>query len=163
MSSISTARLVQRWRIGLIVGGAGMLALSLAILLMTVKPTRYLGIAEWFIAAIIVHDAIIAPLVFLSAVVMRRAARRVPFAVLAIVQGGLVIGGIFTIVLVPEILAQRYAHLFKTLLPLDYGRNLAILWAGTLVVMVLAVIGYLAWRYLAGSSRLKKRPPARQP
>ena len=137
---------MKRARIALILGGGAILLLSAWILLTTVKPTRYIGIAEWFVAAIIVHDAIIAPFVFGVGVVMRKAGRRIPLAVLAIVQGGLVIGAIFTIVLVPEILAQQHAHLFQTLLPFDYLRNLGVLWIGTLAATGLAVVGYCVWR-----------------
>ena len=154
----STAAVLRRWRIGLIVGGAAILILSAVILLTTVNPSRYLGIVEWFIAALIVHDAIIAPVVFGIAVITRKAARRIPLPVLAIAQGGLVVGAIFTIVLVPEILAQRYAHLFSTLLPFDYLRNLGLLWAGTLALTALAILGYFVVRSAVGSRRLKKRP-----
>jgi hypothetical protein len=141
---------VTRARVALIVGGALILLLSGWILLTTVKPTRYIGIVEWFAAAIIVHDAIIAPFVFGVGVVMRKAGKRLPLAVLAIVQGGLVIGAVFTIVLVPEILAQQHAHLFQTLLPFDYVRNLGVLWVGTLVATGVAVVGYYVWRRVSG-------------
>jgi hypothetical protein len=156
-----TAVTMKRWRIGLILGGAALLLLSAWILLTTVKPTRYIGIAEWFVAAIIVHDAIIAPVVFGVGVVMRKVGRQIPLAVLAMVQGGLVIGAVFTIVLVPEILAQQHAHLFQTLLPFDYVKNLGILWVGTLTLTAVAVVAYLIYR--TASSRLKKRPPAPHP
>lgn len=138
-----TSMAVRRWRIGLIVLGVAILLLSGYILLTTVKPTRYIGIVEWFIAAIIIHDALIAPIVFGAGVIMRRMGRRIPLPVLAIVQGGLVIGAVFTIVLVPEILAQRNAHLFETLLPFDYVKNLGILWVGTLLLTAAAVVGYV--------------------
>ena len=139
----SSSTAIRRWRIGLILLGVAILLLSGYVLLTTVKPTRYIGLAEWFIAAIIIHDALIAPIVFGAGVIMRRMGRRIPLAVLGIVQGGLVIGAVFTIVLVPEILAQRNAHLFETLLPFDYVKNLGILWIGTLVLTAVAVVGYL--------------------
>jgi hypothetical protein len=147
---------IRRWRIGLVVVGVAILALSGYLLLTTVRPPKYIGIAEWLIAAIIVHDAIIAPVVFGTGLVMRTLGRRIPLAVLAIVQGGLVIGAIFTIVLVPEILAKRYAHLFETLLPFDYVQNLGILWVGTLVLTAVAVVVYLfVRRYRTASRRVK--------
>lgn len=158
VTSTEASTLVRRWRLGLILLGVAILLLSGYILLTTVKPTRYIGIVEWFVAAIIVHDALVAPIVFGANVVMRRLGRRIPLAVLGIVQGGLVIGAVFTIVLVPEILAQRYAHLFETLLPFDYVRNLGILWVGTLVLTAAAVVVYLI-----ASRRLKKRPSPPQP
>ena len=144
---------MTRARVALIVGGALIVLLGGSILLTTVKPTRYIGIVEWFAAAIIVHDAIIAPVVFAVGVVMRKAGKRLPLAVLAIVQGGLVIGAVFTIVLVPEILAQQHAHLFQTLLPFDYVRNLGVLWVGTLVATGVAVVGYYVWRGVRSRQR----------
>jgi hypothetical protein len=158
MTAIPTSVAVKRWRLGLIGLGVAILLLSGYILLTTVKPTRYIGIVEWFVAAIIIHDALIAPIVFGAGVIMRRLGKRIPLAVLGIVQGGLVIGAVFTIVLVPEILAQRNAHLFETLLPFDYVRNLGILWVGTLVLTGAAVAVYLI-----ASRRLKKRPSPPQP
>lgn len=143
MSAAVPGAVIRRWRIGLIALGGLLLVLSAYILLTTVRPTRYIGIVEWFVAAIIVHDAIIAPVVFGIGVIMRKAGKRIPLPVLAIVQGGLVVGAIFTIVLVPEILAQRNANLFPTLLPFDYVQNLGILWVGTLVLTAFAVVGYL--------------------
>ena len=125
---------MRRARIALIAGGrVDPAARRRGSCCTTVKPTRYIGIVEWFAAAIIVHDAIIAPFVFGVGLVMRKAGRRIPLAVLAIIQAGLVVGAMFTIVLVPEILAQQHAHLFETLLPFDYVRNLGVLWVGTLV------------------------------
>lgn len=146
---------MRRARIALIAGGVLILLLAGWILLTTVKPTRYIGIVEWFAAAIIVHDAIIAPFVFGVGLVMRKAGRRIPLAVLAIIQAGLVVGAMFTIVLVPEILAQQHAHLFETLLPFDYVRNLGVLWVGTLAVTGVAVIAYLVWRGV----RMRPRRP----
>lgn len=151
--AVSSAVLIRRWRAVLILSGGAMLLLSAYLLLTTVKPTHYIGIVEWFVAAIIVHDAIIAPFVFGVGVVMRKAGRRIPLAVLAIVQGGLVIGAIFTIVLVPEILAQQHAHLFQTLLPFDYVRNLGVLWVGTLAATGVTVVGYYVWRALRSRGR----------
>jgi hypothetical protein len=150
VSAISTSTAIRRWRLGLIAIGLAILLLSGYILLTTVRTTAYIGVVEWFIAAIIVHDALVAPIVFAAGVAMRKAGRRIPLAVLAIVQGGLVVGAVFTIVLVPEILAQRNAHLFETLLPFDYVQNLGILWAGTLVLTAATVVGYLVVRRTRG-------------
>lgn len=151
--SASTTTTVTRWRAGLIVLGIAILLLSGYILLTTVRPTKYIGIVEWFAAAIIIHDALIAPIVFGAGLVMRKLGRRIPLPVLVIVQGGLVIGAVFTIVLVPEILAQRNAHLFETLLPFDYVKNLGILWIGTLVLTAAAVGGYLLVRARGARAR----------
>lgn len=144
---------IRRWRVGLIVLGGLMILVSASLLLTTVRPSHYIGIVEWFIAAIIIHDAIIAPFVFAVGLFMRKVGRRIPLPVLAIIQGGLVVGAIFTIVLVPEILAQKYAHLFQTLLPFDYLNNLGVLWVGTLVATAVAVVGYYVWRAVRSGRR----------
>ena len=159
MSAISTSTAVRRWRLGLIVTGLAILSLSGYILLTTVRTPAYIGVVEWLIAAIVVHDAIVAPIVFAAGVVMRKAGRRIPLAVLAIVQGGLVVGAVFTIVLVPEILAQRNAHLFATLLPFDYVRNLGVLWGGTLLLTAAAVVGYLVVRRTRGRASRRLAAP----
>ena len=72
---------VQRWQVGLIVFGVGLLAVGGVVLLMDVKPERYLGILAWFVGALIVHDGIAAMAGFGVSLVMRRAGRRKSYGV----------------------------------------------------------------------------------
>jgi hypothetical protein len=134
---------VRRWQIGLIVVGVALLAVGGVVLLMDVKPERYLGIIAWFIGALIVHDGIAAMVVFGVSVIMRRFQRRIPLAVIAIVQGALVVAAIMTALVVPEILKQQLGSANPTILPLNYGLNLLLFYAGLAVVTAISIAAYL--------------------
>ena len=85
---------------------------------------------------------------------MRRAGRRIPGVVLAIIQGAVVVGAIFTLIVVPEIEAKHLGTRNPTVLPFDYALRLGLLWV---VLAVLAVIAsVIALRIRAG-----RRPSAR--
>lgn len=134
---------IQRWQVGLIAVGIGLLLVGGVVLLMDVNPARYLGIAVWFLGALILHDGVAAMVVFGVSIVMRRAGRRIPLAVIAIVQGALVIGAIVTAIVVPEILKKNIGSANPTILPLDYGLHLVLFYAGLAVATALAIAGYL--------------------
>ena len=134
---------VRRWQIALIVFGVGLLCLGGIVLLNDVTPDRYLGIAAWFIGALVIHDGIAAMVVFGVSIVMRRAGRRIPYAVIAIVQGALVIAAIFTAIVVPEILKKSIGSANSTILPLNYGLNLVLFYAGLAVVTAVGIAIYL--------------------
>ena len=55
------------------------------------RPNRYGGLLVWLIGAVIVHDAILAPLVAGVSLLVAPAGRRVRPAVLAIVQAAVVV------------------------------------------------------------------------
>lgn len=134
---------VQRWQVGLIAAGIALLLVGGVVLLMDVSPARYLGIAVWFLGALILHDGIAAMVVFGVSIVMRRAGRRIPLAVIAILQGALVIGAIVTAIVVPEILKKSIGSANPTILPLDYGMHLVLFYAGLAVATAAAIAGYL--------------------
>ena len=92
------------WQVGLIAFGVLLLGIGGIVLLNDVSPSRYLGIAVWFLGALIVHDGIAAMAVFGVSIVMRRAGRRIPPPVIAIVQGALVVAAIVAALVVPEVL-----------------------------------------------------------
>ena len=93
----------RRWQIALIAVGVGLIGIGGVVLLADVSPTRYLGIAVWFLGALIIHDGIAAMVVFGVSVGMRRVGRRIPLAIIAIIQGALVIAAIVTAIVVPGI------------------------------------------------------------
>jgi MFS family permease len=143
-------------RIGLIVIGVAMLAIGGVVLLTDVSPRRHLGIAAWMLGALVVHDAVIAPVVLFVGALLRRAGRRIPGAVLVIVQVALVVGAVVTALVVPEILKQGIGTENPTVLPLEYGLNLAVFYAGLAVATAAAIVGYLV------ASRAKTRPSRAQ-
>jgi hypothetical protein len=84
--------------------------------------------------------------VFGVSIVMRRAGRRIPLAVIAIVQGALVIAAIFTAIVVPEILKRAIGSANPTILPLNYGLHLVLFYAGLAVVTAAAIVIALVLR-----------------
>jgi uncharacterized membrane protein len=141
----TTTTKIRRWQIGLIAFGIALLIVGVVVLFMGVAPKNYVGIAIWFVGALILHDGIAAMVVFGVSVVMRRAGRRIPLPVIAIVQGALVVGAIVTAIVVPEILKKSLGTANPTILPLDYGLNLVLFYAGLAIVTAVTIVGYLVF------------------
>lgn len=97
------------------------------------QPVRW---AAWFVGAVIVHDLVFTPLVFLMAVL---AVGRVPRAYRPLVQGGLIVSGVLALVSLPFVggFGQRADD--PSALPLPYGRNLMIM-----IVLVWTAVAALA-------------------
>ena len=148
---------MNRWRIGLVILGVALLGLGGVVLLMDVSPARYLGIATWFVGALILHDGVAALVVFGVSIAMRRAGTRIPLPVIAIVQGALVVAAIVTALVVPEILKKGIGTANPTILPLDYGLNLVLFYAGLAIVTAATIGGYLVF-----ARRMKLRPSISQ-
>ena len=156
-------------RVVLIAGGLGLLALGGLALLLDVNPARYVGIALWFAGAIILHDAVIAPAVFVAGLVLRRLGRRLPGAIVVIVQVAIVLLAVVTAIVVPEILKKEIGSANPTILPLEYLSNLVVLYLATGLATLAAISVYVvvtARRQTAGgkadreaASREKSRPP----
>jgi hypothetical protein len=135
---------VRLWRVGLLLLGLALLGAGVVVLMQEVKPTRYVGILSWFIGALIIHDGIIAPTVFLITVVMRKRLSRVPTVVVAIIQGALVVGGIITLIVVPEILKKWIGTLSSSILPQNYVLHLGLFYVALVLLTVLAIVAYRA-------------------
>ena len=140
----------------ILIGTAGLL-FGLYVLFDTVRITRLPGVALWIGAAIVLHDAVVAPLVFFGGLLLRRAGRRVAGTIVLVVQGAIVVGSIMTLIVVPAMVAQGLTPNNPSILPLDYGRNLALFWLG---VALLATIGSVL--LYARSRRANQRPSSRQ-
>ena len=125
-------------RVILITVGVLVLILGVVVLFETNSLKKIAGLASWLILALIVHDGIIAGITFATAFTLRKAGRRVPTVVLAIVQGALVVASIFAIVVVPEIYKKSIGVKNPTVLPLDYGPSLVVFW---IVLAALAAVG----------------------
>ena len=137
--------------------GIVLLAWGTYIMLDTVNFTRISGVAMWTIAAIIIHDAIIGPALFVLGLLLRRGGQKLPGTVIAAVQGTLVVGSIMALIVVPIIVAQNYTPNNPTILPLNYALNLAVFWLVLIVAgTVLSVVLYLRAR------RAKARPSTSQ-
>jgi MFS family permease len=102
-------------------------------LLMDVRDLT--GVLVWLGGAVVLHDAVIAPLVLLAGLVLVRGRARGP------VRGALVVAGALTVVALPVLLRPgRTAN--SSVLPLDYPRN----WLVTVVVVASVTAVWLAVR-----------------
>lgn len=130
-------------RAGLIALGILAIILGAWVLRDTVSTKQIWGLVRWLILAVIIHDGIISFGVVGIGIVMRRAGRRIPGAVIAILQAGIVVGSVFTLIVVPEIIRKAKGPKNYTVTPMDYGLHLVLLWAAVAVVTALAIVVYL--------------------
>jgi hypothetical protein len=146
-------------RIALVAFGVALLLLGAVVLFGTVNPKKYLGLASWFILALIVHDGVISAVTFGVAFGLRKGQKkqRIPGPVIAIVEGALAVISVFAIIVLPEILKQAIGTKNPTILPLDYTRNLLLFWAAIVVLAAVAIAAYYAV-----TRRQKPRPSVSQ-
>jgi hypothetical protein len=144
---------VKAVRIGLGIVGVLVIVVGGLVLLDLVDPSKYLGLAIWFVGALIIHDGIVALGVFGVSVILRR---RLRGGTLAIIQGALVIAALFTAIVVPEILKKNIGTANPTLLPLDYGLNLAVFYGVLVVVTVVVLVVHARF-----GGRARREPVAR--
>jgi hypothetical protein len=147
---IPVSERMRRWRVALVGFGVVGLAIGGATFLTDVNPTNYPGVALWLAGAIILHDGIAAMAVFAVTVLVRRADRRIPFALLALAQGAAAIVVIVTVLVVPEIVKQSIGSANPSILPLPYPANLLLFIAGVAAATVLAGTTVVVVRYLPG-------------
>ncbi len=130
---------VRRWQIAFIAVGVLVIGLGGLVLLLDVNPARYVGIALWFAGALVLHDAVVAPLVLGVHLLLRRVGRRVPLSAILILQGALVVAALVTALVLPEILKQGIGSANPTILPLDYAGNLIRFQIGLALVTAAAI------------------------
>lgn len=149
-------------RVRLLLGAAGiLLGLFGVFRLLTQVPSGDLvALAEWLVGALVLHDAVLSPLIvgvgWLLARTVRPRARRW-------VQGALIAGGVVTVIAMPLIHRQGTQPASKAILRRDYGTNLLGLLA---VVAGVALVGYLIdtmrGRSGRGVNTVNRRPSAAQ-
>ena len=122
--------------------GLGILLASVGglVVLNDVPPRQYPAILAWLVIALVVHDVVIAGLVFVVAFAGRRAATRVPATPIVIAQTALAVGAIVALIVVPEIVKRAIGTADPSILPLNYAANLAIFLAALGLVTVAAVV-----------------------
>ncbi|WP_375385475.1 hypothetical protein [uncultured Microbacterium sp.] len=99
-----------------------------------IPPAQYPAILLWLVGALVVHDLLISGAVFAVALAGRRATSRMPLKAILIAQSALAIGAITALLVVPEVIGKAAGSPANpSILPLDYGLNLAIL-LGALVI-----------------------------
>jgi hypothetical protein len=138
-------------RIVLIALGAVLVGVGGGALVAGVPPRQWVGILLWMAGAVVLHDAVFAPLVLVGSRILRRIGARVTWVQVAVVQVALVVGAAFTLVAIPGIAAQGVGARNPTVLVFAYAPTLAALWAALGVVTALIVLA-------VGLRRRRARP-----
>ena len=123
-------------------GGVGVLAMLWAAVLTLTggKATNPVGVATWLVAGLVLHDAVLAPVVVATGWVL---ARVLPGWLRAPVQTGALVIGVLTLASVPLLLGRGRRPDNPSADPLDYPRNLLLV-AGV-VAVVCAGWAVAAW------------------
>lgn len=129
-----SARRVRLARRLLGAAGLALLAYGAVQLFLVVAWTDLVLLLVWMVAAVVVHDGLLSPLVL----AVGAALRRLPGRGRAYVQGALVTGALVTVVALPLIHLEGGQPVEKALLLQDYGRNLAVL-LGLVALVALAL------------------------
>lgn len=147
------SRRMRAARVVLVAVGVLGLALGAYVLVDTVALRRLPGVALWIGAAIVLHDAVISPLVFGLGVLTRRAGHRLAGGIIVTAQAAIVVGSLMTLIVLPAIVAQDLGPKNPSILPLDYALNLGLFWLALAVASVLVSL----WFYLR-TKRANQRP-----
>ncbi|WP_282695304.1 hypothetical protein [Streptomyces sp. CC208A] len=121
----------------LVLGGLGLALIGLGAWLVATEPEP-LGVLLWLAGALVLHDGILAPLVF--AVGLLLVGRRLR----GVLRGALLVAGSVILVTLP-LLVRPGEPPHPSALPLPYGRNLAIVLAAVAVVTA-ALVSVRWWR-----------------
>ena len=140
-------------RIVLVGLGAVLVGVGGGSLVAGVPPRQWLGILLWMGGAVVLHDAVFAPLVLVGSRILRRIGARVSWVQVAIVQVALVVGAALTLIAVPGIASQGLGARNPSVLVFAYAPTLAIAWGAIGVLTAALVVGI-------GFRRRRARPSA---
>jgi hypothetical protein len=136
----ATSTGVRIARVVLIAVGVVLTGVAAAVFAAGVPVRQWLGVLLWLAGAVVLHDAVFAPLVLLGTRLLRRAGGRLSWAGVAIVQVALVVGGALTLVAFPGIRSQQLGARNPSVLVFPYGLHLALAWAAIGVVTAVVVV-----------------------
>jgi hypothetical protein len=141
---------VRAWRLGL--GAAGLAAVAYGGwgVLTGGVATSWRATLAWGVAAALLHDLLLVGLVAAAGWLV---GRLVPARVRPVVQGGLLVAGVLTLVALP-VVTGRGDPTNPSTTPLDYPRNLVLVLLA--VAAVTAVLAARRWR----ARRVSRRPAA---
>ena len=115
---------MKAWRIILAILGSLVLLYGIVNLFIHIPIQTLLMVAVWLVAALIIHDAVIAPSVVGVGWLLRRL---LPDRARRYVQMGLIMAAAVTIIAIPMIIREGSQPPQKTLLIQNYAANLALL------------------------------------
>ena len=127
----------------LIALGAVLLGVGAGALVAGVPSRQWLGILLWLAGAVVLHDAIFAPLVLVGSRILRRVGARVSWVQVAVVQVALVAGAALTLIAIPGIASQAKGARNPSVLIFPYAMHLGLIWAavGVLTAAIVLVVG----------------------
>lgn len=114
---------MRTYRVALGLSGGLLLAFGGFRLVTELDGADLLVLAIWLVAAVAIHDGVIAPLTVGTGVVLTR----VPPRGRRYLQGALVVAALITVIALPLIDRQGTQPASKAILLRDYGNNLALL------------------------------------
>lgn len=128
------------WRILLAVAGIALLIFGASRLLTKVPGTMLVWVAIWLVAAVIIHDGIVSPLVLMIGVALRRF---VPDRGRRYLQAGLIMAAVVTVIALPLMYRRDSQPPSKALLlqnyPLNWALLLGLIGAGVLILYAIRV------------------------
>lgn len=127
-------------RVLLIALGAVLLGVAAGALVAGVPARQWLGILLWLAVAVVLHDAVFAPLVLVGTRLLRRVGARVSWVQVAVVQVALVVGGALTLVAFPGIRSQALGARNPSVLVFPYALHLGLIWAAIAVLTAATVL-----------------------
>ena len=128
---------MKAWRIVLAVAGIALGAFGVFRLVTEIAPHSLLILAVWLVAALIIHDALLAPSVVGVGWLLRRS---VPDRGRRYLQIALIIIALVTVIAVPMIFLRGSQPAVKALLLRNYGANLIMI-IGIIAVLSLILYG----------------------
>ncbi|WES65356.1 hypothetical protein P0L94_04610 [Microbacter sp. GSS18] len=134
---------LRRTDIARIVLGACGVALIIAAIVMalvSIPPADYVGVLTWALAAIVLHDGLLAPLVVAIALTGRRVTSRIGPAASAVARSALVTAACCSLIAVPGIVVRFLGPRNDTVHTVDYVMVLAVGWLVAIGVAVVAVV-----------------------
>ena len=128
---------MKAWRIVLAVAGIALGAFGVFRLVTGIAPHSLLILAVWLVAALIIHDALLAPSVVGVGWLLRRS---VPDRGRRYLQIALIMIALVTVIAVPMIFLRGSQPAVKALLLRNYGANLIMI-IGIIAVLSLILYG----------------------
>ncbi|AXH36137.1 hypothetical protein DVJ78_12570 [Humibacter sp. BT305] len=145
----------MRWaRRILIAAGAAVIALGAVVLAAEQTVPQIVGVGAWLLAAIVLHDGVLAPVVFGLDLLLRRMGRRIRPVYLVVAQVAVVVGAVLTLVIVPKIRATTIGNPNPTVVPFDYAARLAWMWVALAAVTALVCLAIAMSTRTASRRRL---------
>ena len=135
----------MRLRIALGAAGVALGLFGVFRLLTQIDSPDLVQLAIWLVAALVLHDGVLSPVILAVGAVLTR----VPARARAALQGGLIAGALVTVVALPLIRREGTQPDSKAILQQNFTANLAIL----LAVVAVAAVGYYVVLVVRGRTR----------